>query len=88
MIAEEGIQLRWWFDTDRGGTTLLRQKAVRQRRDAIASDVYRAVCDVEHMNKAFPGEQLSFLPDFADDCAERRAADLLEQDKDEGDEAA
>src|SRR5438105_9448794 len=23
MIAEEGLQLRLWFDTDRGGTTLL-----------------------------------------------------------------
>jgi len=61
-ILEEGLQLRLWFDTDKGGTPNLRQKAVRQRRDAIAADVYRAVCDVEHMNKTFPCEpQLNFL---------------------------
>ena len=66
MIAEEGIQLRLWFDTDRGGTTNLRRRATRQRRDGIASDVYRAVCDVEHMNKIFPEDQLSFLRDFTE----------------------
>ena len=37
MIIEEGLQLRLWFDTDRGGTTNLRQRAVRQRREGIAS---------------------------------------------------
>jgi hypothetical protein len=88
MIAEEGLQYRLWFDTDKGGTTNLRQKSVRQRRDAVASDVYRAVCDVEHMNTAFPNDpQLSFLTDFTEDCAEKRAAELLERDKDD-DEAA
>jgi hypothetical protein len=68
----------------------LRQKATRQRRDGIASDVYRAVCDMEHMNNAFPGDpQLTFFTDFADDIAERRAADLLNRDKDDDqDEAA
>lgn len=87
LIAEEGAQLRLWFDTDKGGTPNLRQKATRQRRDGIASDVYRAICDVEHMNKAFPEDpQLSFPLDFSDDCAERRAAELLGRDKD--DEAA
>ena len=88
MIAEEGLQLRLWFDTDKGGTTNLRQKAVRQRRDGIASDVYRAMCDVEHMNKAFPDDpQLSFLTDFGEDCAERRAQELLDRDKDDEDAA-
>jgi hypothetical protein len=73
---------------DKGGTTNLRQKAVRQRRDGIASDVYRAVCDMEHMNKVFH-EQLTFFLDFADDVAERRAADLLNRDnEDDQDEAA
>lgn len=86
-ISESGMQLRLWFDTDKGGTPNLRQKAVRQRRDGIASDVYRAVCDAEHMNKVFPDDpQLNFLTDFSDDIAERRAADLLDDDKD--DEAA
>lgn len=90
LIEEEGAQHRLWFDTDKGGTTLLRQKATRQRRDAIASDVYRAVCDVEHMNKKYPGDpQLNFFTDFSEDCAEKRAAELLERAKDEeGDEAA
>jgi hypothetical protein len=89
MIADTGAQYRLWFDTDKGGTTNLRQKAVRQRRDAIASDVYRAVCDVEHMNKAFPADpQLSFLTDFSEDCAERRAQELLDRDKDDDDEVA
>lgn len=65
-------------------------KAVRQRRDAVASDVYRAVCDMEHMNKVFPEDpQLSFFLDFADDVAERRASDLLNRDnEDDQDEAA
>jgi len=88
MIEEDGLQHRLWFDTDKGGTTHLRQKATRQRRDAIASDVYRALCDVEHMNTQFPDDpQLSFLPDFSEDCAEKRAAELLERDKDEDDAA-
>lgn len=86
-LMEKGLQLRLWFDTDKGGTPNLRQKAVRQRRDGIANDVYRAMCDVEHMNKAFPDEQqLSFLPDFSEDYAEKRAADLLGRDKEDDDE--
>jgi hypothetical protein len=88
-IVEDGLQLRLWFDTDKGGTPNLRQKAVRQRRDAIASHVYRAVCDVEHMNKAFPGDpQLNFFPDFSDDCEEKRAAELAARDKDDEEEDA
>jgi hypothetical protein len=89
MIAEEGLQLRLWFDTDKSGTTNLRQKAVRQRRDGIANDVYRAMCDIEHMNKTFPNDpQLSFLADFSDDCAERRATELLDRDRDDEEDAA
>jgi hypothetical protein len=89
VIAEEGLQLSLWFDTDKGGTPNLRQKAVRQRRDGIAHDVYKAACDVDHMNKTFPNDpQLSFHKDFTDDYAERRAADMLNRDKDEDDEAA
>jgi hypothetical protein len=83
-ISEQGLQLRLWFDTDRGGTPNLRQKAVRQRRDAIVSDVYSAVCDVEHMRKTFPDDpQLNFFTDFSDDCAERRAIDLAKRDQDD-----
>lgn len=89
LIEEDGLQLRMWFDTDKGGTALLRQKANRQRRDAIASDVYRAVCDAEHMTKKFNGEPpLLFPTDFTEDAAEKRAVELLERDKDEGEEAA
>ncbi len=81
-ISEEGPQRRLWFDTDKGGTPNLRQKAVRQRRDGVASDVYRAMCDVEHMNQAFPDDpQLNFFLDFHDDYAERKAADLLDRGK-------
>jgi len=87
-IADEGTQIPLYFDTDKGGTPNLRQKAVRQRRDGIASDVYRAMCDVEHMNRVFPEDpQLSFLPDFADDYAERRAAEMRDRDS-SGKEAA
>jgi hypothetical protein len=85
-----GRQHRMWFDTDKGGTPNLRQKAVRQRRDGIANDVYRAACDIEHMNKVFPEDpQLDFFADFSEDIAERRAADLLNRDGEEDqDEAA
>jgi hypothetical protein len=90
LLLDENGQHRMWFDTDKGGTPNLRQKAVRQRRDGIASDVYRAVCDIEHMNKVFPEDtQLTFFTDFAEDIAERRAADLLNRDgEDDEDEAA
>jgi hypothetical protein len=86
-IAEEGAQYRLWFDTDKGGTPNLRLKAIRQRRDAIASDVYRAACDVQHMKSVFPGEQLTFFTDFTDDFAERRAAEILANENEEFKEA-
>jgi hypothetical protein len=88
-ISENGVQMTLWFDTDRGGTPNLRQKALRQRREAIANDVYRAVCDKDHMNSAFPEDpQLNFFTDFTDDCEERRAADLLKREKEDEDDAA
>lgn len=81
LFDEEGIPTKHYFDTDKGGTTTLRQKSVRERREAIAHDVYRAVCDVERMNKVFPKDpQLSFVLEFADDVAELRAAELAERD--------
>jgi len=83
-LLEDGLQQRLWFDTDNGGTPNLRQKAVRERREGIANDVYRALCDVEHMNKTFTeDDQLNFFMDFSEDCSERRVADLLERDKDD-----
>src|SRR5262245_7519912 len=48
-LLEDGLQQRMWFDTDKGGTPNLRQKATKQRREGIANDVYRAVCDIDHM---------------------------------------
>ena len=79
LIKDGENEHRLWFDTDRGGTPNLRQKATRQRRDGIASDVYRAVCDVDHMNSAFAADpRLTFPTDFTDDVAEKRAADLFE----------
>jgi hypothetical protein len=88
-IEQDGLFLRRWFDTDTGGTSNLRQKAVRQRRDAIANDVYRAMSDVDHMNRTFPeDQQLTFFADFSDDYAERRAAEQLARDRDDDEDAA
>lgn len=77
IIFELGGQIPMWFDTDTGGTPTLRQKAARQRRDFIANDVYRAGCDIEHMNKQH-GEDIQFVMDFTEDYRERRAADALQ----------
>lgn len=76
-------QLPLWFDTDKGGTPSLRKKAIKQRRDAIADDVYRAVSDVVHMNKVHK-EENQFVMDFSEDYLERKAAEALGGD----DEAA
>lgn len=87
-LFEGDVAMKHYFDTDSGGTSTLRQKSVKQRRDAIASGVYLAVCDVEHMNRVHPEEtQLTFFADFRDDVAEHRAAELAARDDDE-DEAA
>jgi hypothetical protein len=90
LLEEDGRQHRLVFDTDKGGTPNLRQKVARQKRDAIANDVYRAMCDIEHMNKIFPDDpQLTFFTDFAEDFAEKRAAELLSREaEEEKDEAA
>lgn len=88
-ISEEGAQMRLWFDTDKGGTANLRQKATRQRREGIANDVYRAMCDVEHMNRVFPDDpQLNFFLDFHDDYAEKKAAELRDRGEDGDEEVA
>lgn len=84
-LFENGLSVKHYFDTDKGGTATLRQKSAKQRREGIAHDVYRAVCDVERMNKMFPDDpQLNFFTNFADDVAEHRAAELSERDEDEG----
>jgi hypothetical protein len=76
--------VKHYFDTDHGGSPTLRQKATRQRREAVAHDVYRAVCDVEHMNTVFPEDpQLRFFTDFGEDVLEMRAAELLGRDGDD-----
>ncbi|CAL4868262.1 hypothetical protein MMA231_02537 [Asticcacaulis sp. MM231] len=86
-LLEGGVALKHYFDTDTGGTSTLRQKSVHQRREAVAHDVYRAVCDVERMNKMFPKDpQLSFFLEFSDDVEELRAAERLDRD-DESDAA-
>ena len=88
-LFEGEITIKHYFDTDRGGTARLRQKSVKQRREAIAHDVYRAVCDVERMNKVHRGEpQLNFFQDFTDDVEELRAADQIGGDKEEDREEA
>ena len=85
LFDHVGIPIKHYFDTDAGGSPTLRQRANRQRREAIAHDVYRAVCDAEHMNTAFQYDpQLHFVLDFADDVAEMRAAEAEDLDRDKG----
>lgn len=82
-LFEGGNPVKHYFDTDTGGTATLRQKSTKQRRDAIANGVYRAVCDVEHMNRVHTDEpQLSFHLNFADDVADLRAAEQMDDDGD------
>ena len=85
-IIENGEQRTLWFDVDTGGTPRLRQKAVRQRRDGIANDIYRAMSDVAHMNYAFPNDEpVQFELDFTEDYEERKALEALEkEEKDAG----
>lgn len=88
-LFEGEAAMKHYFDTDRGGTATLRQKSVKQRRDAIANDVYLAACDVEHMNKVHVEDpQLTFFADFRDDVEDHRAAELAARERDEDDEAA
>jgi len=78
---DEDLQqfLPLWFDTDKGGTPQLRKKAVKQRRDGIADDVYRAMCDVVHMNTQH-SENTQFVMDFSEDYLDRKAAETLSDD--------
>jgi len=82
-LFEGDTPIKHYFDTDTGGTSNLRQKSVKQRREAVAVDVYRAFCDAERMQKLYPKEKLSFFPDFSDDVAELRAVDLSVKDDDD-----
>lgn len=84
-IIEEGRQRTLVFDIDKNGTPQLRRKAVRQRRDAIANDVYRAMSDVEHMNFAYPrDERIQFEMNFTEDYEERKALERLEREAKKG----
>ena len=81
-LHDGGEQMSLWFDVDKGGTPSLRRKAVRQRREAIANDVYRAKCDVNHMNFAYPkDEPIQFEMDFTEDYGERKALEMLDAEK-------
>ena len=80
-LFEGGQPIKHYFDTDTGGSPALRQKSVKQRREAIASDVYRAVCDVDRMNKIHTNDpQLNLFTDFTDDVIEQRLADQADLD--------
>lgn len=80
-IIEEGRQRTLVFDIDKNGTPQLRQKAVKQRRDAIANDVYRAMSDVAHMNFAYPSDEpIQFELDFTEDYEERKALERYERE--------
>lgn len=87
-LFEEDQPIKHYFDTDTGGTPQLRLKSVHQRREAIAHDVYRAVCDTERMRKVHKQLELNLFPDFTDDVAELRAADTSSRDDDDDENAA
>ena len=88
-LFPDGLPIKHYFDTDEGGSPTLRQKATRERREAVANDIYRAACDVDHLNRVFPGEpRLQFVLDFTDDVAERRAADHAARDRDDDEDVA
>lgn len=81
-LVDGGQQMSLWFDVDKGGTASLRRKAVRQRREAIANDVYRAKSDVDHMNYAYPDDEpIQFEMDFTEDYEERKALEMIEAEK-------
>lgn len=80
-IIEEGRQRTLVFDVDKNGTPQLRQKAAKQRRDAISNDVYRAKSDAVHMNFAYPhDEPIQFDLDFTEDYEERKALERFERE--------
>lgn len=84
-LFDGGDVTKHYFDTDKGGTPSLRQKSVKERREAIASDVYRAVCDTERMNKVHEGDpQLNLFTDFSDDVEELRLEEQEENEKKRG----
>jgi hypothetical protein len=84
LFNANGVGSKHYFDIDHGGTPTKRQRSVRERREGVAHDIYRAVCDVERMNKNFPDDpQLSFYLSFEDDVAEHRAAEQAERDDSE-----
>ena len=80
-LIEEGKQRTLVFDVDKNGTPQLRQKANRQRRDAIANDIYRAASDAAHMNFAYPRDKpVQFELDFTEDYEERKALEKMERE--------
>lgn len=87
-LLEGGEPIKHYFDTDTGGTPQLRQKSVHQRREAIAHDVYRAVCDTERMRTVHDQPELKLFPDFTDDVEELRAAETMDRDRDDDEDAA
>jgi len=77
-IVEGGQQMTLIFDVDTGGTDSLRRKAARQRRDAIAADIFRARSDVNHMNFKYPAQEpIQFRLDFTDDFEEREVEEKM-----------
>jgi hypothetical protein len=84
-LFDGGEAIKHYFDTDYGGSPTLRQKSVIQRREAIANDVYRAVCDTERMNKVHKDSpQLNLFTDFTDDVEELRLAEQEENEHKRG----
>jgi hypothetical protein len=79
-ISDDNGQRTLVFDIDKNGTPQLRQRAIKQRRDAIANDVCSAMSDVSHMNFAYPKDRpIQFDMDFTEDYEERKALERLER---------
>jgi hypothetical protein len=79
-ISDDNGQRTLVFDVDKNGTPQLRQRAIKQRRDAIANDVCSAMSDVSHMNFAYPKDKpIQFDMDFTEDYEERKALERLER---------
>ena len=77
-VLEEGEQIPLWYDVDLGGTDRLRRKTARQKREAVAADVFRARSDIDHMNFKYPSENpIQFHLDFTEDYEERRAFEKM-----------
>jgi len=69
-IADEGIEMSLWFDTDKATRSVM-QKSVAQQRKGLVDNAFRLKCDVDHFNTASsPENPIQLVLDLTDDVAE------------------